>query len=184
MKLNVKFIDQNSIFTGVRESNENIGVNFGSVQPVTESNYNNLINKPQINSVTLEGNVPLEELGLRGIYYDLTYNWNNKRDLIAEKGYVYIYSDHQTIDDAQGRHIPVAGIKIGDGTSYLIDMPFTTDAVSASITSHINNRQVHVSDSDRQFWDNKVSAFMDRLFNENLVLSKDMYEYNGTIVSR
>lgn len=56
----------------------------------------------------------------RMIRYDTTANWDAQSQLIAERGVVYVYSDHAVDENS---HL-VAGIKIGDGTSYLIDMPF------------------------------------------------------------
>lgn len=39
---------------------------FGETQKIETGNYNNLSNKPQINSVTLEGNKESDELRLQG----------------------------------------------------------------------------------------------------------------------
>lgn len=54
------------------------------------------------------------------IQYDTTANWDAQVQLIAERGTFYVYSDH-SVDENDN---PVPGLKIGDGTSYLIDMPF------------------------------------------------------------
>lgn len=54
------------------------------------------------------------------IQYDTTANWNAQLELIAQRGTFYVYSDH-SVDENDN---PVPGIKIGDGSSYLIDMPF------------------------------------------------------------
>lgn len=73
------------------------------------------------------------------IDYNTTDGWNQAADTIAQKGVVYVYSDYQT--DKENNQIP--GIKIGDGTSYLIDMPFATG---------ITQKQI-------DFWNNKVSVY-------------------------
>ena len=39
----------------------------GGCQPGESKDYNKLVNKPQINGVTLEGNKTLEELGIASI---------------------------------------------------------------------------------------------------------------------
>ena len=53
------------------------------------------------------------------VRFNTEANWNSDRDLIGEKGAVYIYTDHLEID---GAFVPVA--KYGDGKTPLIDLPF------------------------------------------------------------
>ena len=183
MRLNVIFREENETIKLTNKSlDEIMNVGFGELQSLTESDYNNLHNKPSINSVTLEGALTAEDLGLGRVYYDTKENWDAQRDLVTERGVVYIYSDYTYIEDEAGNRTPVAGIRIGDGTSYLIDMPFISDAAMYLITTHIANSAVHVSAADRQFWNNKVSAYMNRVDEECLELSKTHYELNGEII--
>lgn len=147
-----------------------------------ETDYQLLINKPMINSVELNGNVSAADLGLGAIYYDTTANWDSQRTLIAEAGVVYIYSDAIIGVDEFGNQIPLASIKVGDGTSYLIDMPFITGGSSEIILDHLANGVIHVSELDREFWDNKVSAYLAEDDHENLVLSKVDYVVDGDIM--
>ena len=136
-----------------------------------QSDYNELENKPQINSIILTGNLSAHDLGLGSVYYDTTAGWNEQNELIAERAAVYIYSDYQTIlvDDVPRQ---VAGIKIGDGTSYLIDLPFVTDAVNAALLEHLRDSSIHVTPEEKNFWNNKVSALTDKGDSENLILTK------------
>ena len=145
-------------------------------------NYEELHHKPMINSVELVGNKNAFELGLGVVYYDTTANWNRQRDLVAEAGVVYIYSDATSEEDEFGNVIPIASIKVGDGTSYLIDMPFITGGSSQIILDHLADNEIHVSELDREFWDNKVSAYLDGQDLENLVLSKVNYVVDGDIM--
>lgn len=71
------------------------------------------------------------------IRYDTTANWDAQVQLTAERGVVYIYSDHAVDEDGK----TVAGIKIGDGTSYLIDMPFVNGigGTSGGITVYLDS---------------------------------------------
>ncbi|MBQ6638250.1 MAG: hypothetical protein IJH82_06300 [Lachnospiraceae bacterium] len=77
-------------------------------------------------------------------------DWDRQRTLIAAADTIYVYSDHDIVD---GKNIPA--IKIGDGTSYLIDMAYVTDHVS-ELLDHINNRIIHVTEEEKQFWNNKA----------------------------
>lgn len=105
------------------------------------------------------------------IYYRTTAGWNEQPSLIAERGAIYVYSDHSSaIVDGQAKIVP--GIKVGDGTSYLLDMPFldsgsdgsgggsTDQEVLDLLTEHINNTSIHVSANDRSFWNGKTRAYI------------------------
>ena len=183
MKINVCLQTQNDqlpVCFGENDVSQTVG--FGeayAVQP--PGDYNSLKNKPKINSITLEGEISAEDLGLGRVYYDTTSNWNAQGSLIAERSAIYIYSDYQYIDDGNDR-IPVAGMKIGDGSSFLIDMPFITDTASAIIVEHISNSNVHITSQERDFWNNKVSSFIPSNDTENLVLSKIAYVIDGDVM--
>lgn len=65
------------------------------------------------------------------IHYATTEEWNANRNLIAEKSHIYIYSDYKVIEE-DGETVYIPGLKIGDGTSYLIDLPFSSGGESSS----------------------------------------------------
>lgn len=96
--------------------------------------------------------------------------------MIAERNAIYVYTNHSYLDDGNGNLTPVPAIKIGDGTSYLIDMAFVGQEALSDWTSHINNLQIHVSTNDRTNWNNKVSSFIDDNNDETLVLSKTLFK--------
>lgn len=185
MRLNVLFRDDSSEFNVSSSTcNDSLDVNFGTLQRVTGSDYEKLKNKPSINSVVLVGALNARDLGLGNVYYDTTASWDAQATLIAEEAGIYIYSDYQIYEDEFGNQTVIAGIKIGDGSSYLIDMPFVTDNMSAALINHIADNIVHISAVERAFWNNKVSAYLDHSSDELLVLSKTTYEDdNGDIQS-
>ena len=88
--------------------------------------------------------------------------WDSQPTLVSEAGVMYIYKDHSTT--SSGEEVPA--FKIGDGTTYLIDLPFNDDL----LTEHINNTTVHITEEERIFWNNKVTAYIGG--EEELVLSK------------
>lgn len=85
------------------------------------------------------------------VLFDTTANWNSQLSLISKADTIYIYTDYKT--DSQGRH--VAGIKVGDGLAYLIDLPFT-DAIA---TEHIEDNTRHITQAERDSWNNKVRCY-------------------------
>lgn len=98
---------------------------------------------------------------------DTTENWNKKSTLISELNTVYVYVDHQTTTDEEGKEIWIPGIKIGDGKAYLIDLPFSDELMIA----HINDLGIHVTAEEKEFWNNKVRTYMDTVEGEQLVFT-------------
>ena len=103
--------------------------------------------------------------GSSNIFYGTTQFWNEKPTLIATRGAIYVYSDHSK--DPDNKDIPA--IKIGDGTSYLIDMPFTDDAYAR----HILDIVVHITQEEREFWNNKVTSYINKNNAQNIVFTTD-----------
>ena len=99
------------------------------------------------------------------VHIDTTAHWNAQSQLIAESGHVYVYLDYTIIDDE-----PIPAIKVGDGTSYLIDMPFVAGN-DELWNEHINNTVIHVTAADKVFWNNKVTCFLSAVDAENLVFT-------------
>ena len=85
------------------------------------------------------------------VLFDTTANWNAQTTLVSNANTLYVYTDHQL--DSQGNK--VAGIKVGDGLAYVVDLPFT-DAVT---TEHIADNTRHVTQAERDSWNNKVRCY-------------------------
>lgn len=183
MKIKYKFVEPNERFSmDFTDPTEKFSMGFDEGTVVTAAtSYNRLLDKPIINSVELIGSLSLPDLGLRAIYYDTKENWDIQSSLVSEKGTIYIYSNYTYLDDGEGNLTPLAGIKIGDGNAYLLDVPFVTDGLTSMLLSHIGNDKVHITPQERLFWNNKVSSFIDTESSETLVLSKTHYELEGEI---
>ena len=96
------------------------------------------------------------------VLYNTTEYWNSRPTLLAKKGYIYVYADYKKVDNQD-----IAGIKVGDGTSYLIDMPFTDKPLDA----HTADTVAHITAEERTFWNNKVRCFVDPNDEENIVFT-------------
>lgn len=97
------------------------------------------------------------------VLYATTATWNSQPELVSARGYVYIYCDYR--QDGQGRNI--ASIKVGDGLAYLIDLPFTDEL----LYDHIYDQVRHITQEEREFWNNKVSCFLSG--EDNLVFTTE-----------
>lgn len=96
-----------------------------------------------------------------------TEEWNSDISYIPNKGYICVYSDYSTKEDK-----PIPAIKIGDGTSYLIDLPFVTNgAIEETLSNHINDMTRHITSAERESWDNKISCYIDKDNPEQVIFS-------------
>lgn len=79
-----------------------------------------------------------------------TAEWESTPEYLSKSGCIYVYTDY--IDGVS------PAIKIGDGKSYVVDLPFFSS---------------NVTDEEREFWNNKVSAKLNDSNPEILILHTD-----------
>lgn len=111
--------------------------------------------------------------GKANIQRKTTAQWNQDRFLMSQAGTIYIYIDrYQKEDEDTGEIINVPGIKIGDGTTYVIDLPFVSGN-DDTFLEHINNHNIHVTLEQKEFWNNKVRIQDSEILDEqNLIFTK------------
>lgn len=100
--------------------------------------------------------------GNASIISDTTANWAAKTDLVSKKNTIYIWTDYKQNDQGQN----IAGIKIGDGLAYVIDLPF----IDELLYEHIYDTNIHVTLAEKMFWNNKNRAYADE-DEEELILT-------------
>ena len=109
-------------------------------------NYNNLINKPQINGVTLIGNTTLADLNI--VSENTAEGWGSNPAYIPKYGEICLYSD-------------TGKIKIGDGSVPIVDLPYVgsqdNQAIMNALTKHVENKVIHVTAEEKAFWNAKLN---------------------------
>lgn len=146
-----------------QENIDRIIANYFQTNPIIEQyiQQHNISNQAHADIRTLiqsqveRINTSISALEVSKITYfsDTTTNWAAKTSLVSSAGVFYIYTDYETIVQG-GKRINVAGVKIGDGTTYVVDLPFVT-----------------VTTEEKQFWNNKVRCYLSSLDTENLVFT-------------
>lgn len=99
--------------------------------------------------------------------------WRLNPQFVPLDGEIIVYTDYQIVD---GRFVPA--VKIGDGKTAIVSLPFAIgggsggDAESAmtALNEHVNNSTVHVNESERFLWNNKLNYRMD---GETLIFTTD-----------
>ena len=89
---------------------------------------------------------------------------------VPKKGEIIIYSDYKKID-REGESVLVPGIKIGSGNAYVSDLAFIDEAEQKELADHMADLAAHVSEKDRQFWDNKLNV-EEEIEEETLVFNR------------
>ena len=106
---------------------ERMSASLRSTGIVVEKDYEKLDNLPKINHVTLIGDKSSEDLQF--IVSKTTEEWASTPTAMSFPNTIYVYTDYKEIGPNQ--YAP--GFKIGDGTTYVADLPFVT-AEDARIT--------------------------------------------------
>lgn len=98
---------------------------------------------------TLQGY--LEANMSKQVLFGTDAQWAAQTSLVSDANTLYVWRDHAT--DAQGNEI--AGIKVGDGSAYVVDLPFTDEL----LVEHMADSVRHVTAQERAFWNAKWSGF-------------------------
>lgn len=96
-----------------------------------------------------------------------TEYWNSQPSFVPDNCTIIIYTDKY---NNQSTTIP--GIKIGDGNTYCIDLPFINDDITIQLNEHINNTDIHVTPQDKIFWNNKLN-YDNLILEENLIFTRN-----------
>lgn len=104
-----------------------------------------------------------------GIYSGSTAFWNAQVGYIPAAGEIIVYTDYQTVD---GKNVP--GIKVGSGNGYVQDLAFLNEGDSDALLAHINNSNIHITSSERAFWNGKLNVSdMSEVVNETLIFNRN-----------
>lgn len=98
-----------------------------------------------------------------------TAYWNSQINYVPPLNTIIVYTDKSTISQ-NGTTINIPGIKIGDGNSYCIDLPF----VNNEFEQHMNNTDIHTTLAEKTFWNNKLN-YSDSFIEdeENLIFTRN-----------
>lgn len=83
--------------------------------------------------------------------------WNSQIGFAPEEGEIIVYTDKST-KTVDGQTVYIPGVKIGTGNAYVQDLAFVADDIADSLLSHINDIVAHVTQADRNKWNNKLNV--------------------------
>lgn len=154
--------------------NAGVSASLNVPHTILETDYNRLVNKPTINGVEISGDKNSQDYNI--VSENTTSGWNENPMYLPKRGEICVYTDYVTQEDDMGNTIVYPGFKIGDGNSYLIDMPFVGAEIRYEILrqlqAHTSNTAIHITQSEREFWNNKLNYEYDES-EEILILNRN-----------
>jgi len=107
--------------------------------------------------------------GFAGIEFGTTAEWKSKPTYVPPVGMLVVYTDYAV--DSEGNYIPA--FKIGDGNAYVGDAFFVGDDIRAGLEEHINNKIIHITQEEREFWNNKLNLEIPQSGSDLLVFTRN-----------
>ena len=95
--------------------------------------------------------------------------WALKSRYVPKEGEIIIYTNRAQIEKDDGTFVDVPGIKIGDGNTYVADLPFVGDDLYTALMQMIEHSS-SVTPEERARWNDKITCSLD---GEMLILTKD-----------
>lgn len=86
--------------------------------------------------------------GFAGIDINTTSYWEAHSSYRPDRGMIVVYTDYQDGKPA---------IKVGTGNADLSNLPFINEGISNLVVEHIANRIIHITQEERDKWNNKVN---------------------------
>ena len=103
-----------------------------------------------ISGSKISGHVQTGMRPIKEIVSNTKEAWDSNPQAISEKDICYVYTNYTNVDG-----VDIPNIKIGDGNSYLIDLPFI-------YSGGVTQEQI-------DFWNNKVAVMIDPENRENVI---------------
>ena len=84
------------------------------------------------------------------IIYKTTAEWNADPTLVGQRSVLYAYLDADSYQDEHGNTVYIPAIKLGDGVTPLIDVPFMTASTSQEVIHHLEDAYAHWQEGERE----------------------------------
>lgn len=86
-----------------------------------------------------------------------TSEYWDSQSYIPPAGEIIVYTDKSS-KEVDGETVYIPGLKIGSGNAYVQDLAFVDERVSDMLSDHINDMIAHVTQAERNRWNNKLNV--------------------------
>lgn len=104
--------------------------------------------------------------------YNTQAYWTAHGTLIPKKGEIVIYTDAFSVQ-VEGVTKLMPAIKIGDGRSYLADLPFLGEYEAQVMLDHLNDNTRHITQQERERWNHKLNTPDVPVIDGKLILNRE-----------
>ena len=95
--------------------------------------------------------------------------WQNTGNITSQNGVLYVTTDYKTVTKNDTTY-EIPAFKLGDGNAYVVDLPYAT-VDEETFLNHVNDRVIHITQAERNFWNNKNRCEIDENNPECLVMT-------------
>ncbi|MBR3550450.1 MAG: hypothetical protein IKO09_00430 [Bacteroidales bacterium] len=104
--------------------------------------------------------------------YNTKAYWTAHGTLIPKEAEIIVYTDAGIVTvDGVPKYLPA--IKIGDGRSYLADLPFLGEYEAQVMLDHLNDNTRHITQQERERWNHKLNTPDIPVVNGKLILNRE-----------
>lgn len=120
------------------------------------------------------------------IKHDTTANWNSAGGFVPLAGEVIVYDDYEVktytreeYGEQVTKTVKIPNMKVGDGSTYVQDLPFVDEGTREILLDHIRDTEIHTTLQEKLFWNNKINVndaaeqITGELENETLILNRN-----------
>lgn len=95
--------------------------------------------------------------------------WEAENRQTSQSGVLYVTTDYKTVTK-DGTTYNIPAFKLGDGNGYIVDLPYAT-VDEETFFNHVNDKVIHITQAERNFWNNKNRCEIDENNPECLVMT-------------
>lgn len=100
----------------------------------------------------ISGEVPTRVATTKVLMNSVAY-WESVGDTIPSAATIIVYADYKVVE-IDGVPVTIPGVKIADGIRDIATLPFITDFIMIELQDHINNTEIHITQEERERWNN------------------------------
>lgn len=99
--------------------------------------------------------------------------WAQQTGYVPANEEIIIYTNYESVVE-NNETVLVPNIKIGDGSTYVQDLPFIDKVLRQTLIDHVNDTAAHVTAADKLFWNNKLNVNdLEEVVDESLILNRN-----------
>lgn len=134
------------------------------IQALENSKQDNLISGQSIKTINGQSLLGTGDITIEGgsgieVVTHTVAEWNAMPGYVGQSGTICVYTDYTTYtDESNSKTYIVPAVKVANGKIPIIDLGFIGGHVEHDLYKHINDMTRHITQLERETWNNKVQV--------------------------